>query len=224
MRVLAIETSTEIASVAVMIDGEVRAGRASAARARHGETLLPLVAEALSEAGLAKADIDLVAVGLGPGSFTGTRVGVAIAKGLAIGLGRPLVGVVSLLAMAREAPGRWLAPAIDAYKGEVYVALYEREASGIAERLAPFHDFPEGAAARIRAAHAGELVALGTAVRRHPSFAEALGATLLDESHDVPTAGAVAREGLARFLAQGPDDRASLEPRYVRASDATLPA
>lgn len=223
MRVLAIETSTEIASVAVMIDGRVTAERASEARARHGETLLPLLAEALAESGIAKADVDLVAVGLGPGSFTGTRVGVAIAKGLALGLDRPLVGVVSLLAMSRDVPGRWLAPAIDAYKGEVYVALFEREGNALVERVAPFHDLPERAAARIRAAHAGELVSFGTAIARHPAFSEALGAMLVD-SHDVPTASAVAREGLARFVAHGPDDRASLEPAYVRDSDATLPA
>ncbi|MCZ7683742.1 MAG: tRNA (adenosine(37)-N6)-threonylcarbamoyltransferase complex dimerization subunit type 1 TsaB [Sandaracinaceae bacterium] len=147
VRVLAMDTSTELGSVAVLESGELRAEVSARVRAKHGETLLPLIEQALAHASLERGAIDLIAVGIGPGSFTGTRIGVATAKGLAIALDRPLIGVVSLTAIARAAPGRWIAPVVDAHKGEVYLSVFER---GV-ERLAPLHAPPAEAAARARA-------------------------------------------------------------------------
>lgn len=216
------DTSTELGSVAVVEDGELRAEVSARVRAKHGETLLPLIQQALAHASIERGAIDLLAVGIGPGSFTGTRIGVATAKGLAIALDRPLIGVVSLTAIARAAPGRWIAPVVDAHKGEVYLSVFER---GV-ERLAPLHAPPAEAAARARAVAGDEpLVVCGSGVRRYPELADLLApCAILPAIWDAPRAAVLALEAEARFRERGPDDRAALEPLYVRPSDAKLPA
>jgi tRNA threonylcarbamoyladenosine biosynthesis protein TsaB len=225
VRVLAVDTSTELGSVAVLVDGELRAEIAARVRARHGETLLPLIAQALDHAGLERDELDLLAVGVGPGSFTGTRIGVATAKGLAIALDRPLMGVVSLSAIARAMPGRRVVPIVDAHKGEVYLSVHEREGERVVETLAPIHAAPLEAARQVRAAIGSEpLVLGGSGLRRYPEIAGALApADVLPALWDAPRAAMIALEAEARFVAQGPDDRAALEPLYVRPSDAVLP-
>jgi tRNA threonylcarbamoyladenosine biosynthesis protein TsaB len=225
VRVLAIDTSTELCTVAVLADGDLRAELDARVRAKHGEILFRLVDEALELAALDKHELDLLAVGLGPGSFTGTRVGVATAKGLAVALGRPLVGVVTLRAIAAAAPAPLVAPAVDAHKGEVYVALYAHGPDGLRERLAPTHAPPDEAVRQLAERAAGAPLALcGSGVRRYPEAFAALDGRSLAPIWDVPRAAVVARLALARHAARGPDDRAALEPLYVRPSDAKLPS
>lgn len=100
MRVLAIDTATDRATVAVLSFEEGNATLLTEASAsvdaRHGETLLPHVKDVVERAGGGPGSIELVAVGIGPGSFTGVRVGLATAKGLALGLSIPLIGVSTL--------------------------------------------------------------------------------------------------------------------------------
>lgn len=224
VRVLAMDTSTELGSVAVLVDGTLAVELSARVRARHGETLLPLIGAALDHAGLAREDVDLIAAGVGPGSFTGTRVGLATAKGLALALDRPLVGVVSLRAIARAAPGGWIVPVVDAHKGEVYAAVYERAGAALLERVAPFHAPPNEALASLRAVLPPEgAVACGSGLRRYPEAVEGALA-ILPPLFDVPRAAVVALEAEERFGAEGPDDRAALEPLYVRGADAVLPS
>lgn len=218
------DTSTELGSVAVVVDGELRSELTARVRAKHGETLLPLVAEALRLAAVQKGEVDLIAVGIGPGSFTGTRVGVATAKGLAVALDRPMVGVASLRAIAGAAPGRFVAPVVDAHKGEVYVALYERrDDATLRELVAPSHAPPDEAVALLAPHASPELVTCGSGVRRYPDFAARLGAHALPSLFDAPRAASIALEAIEKHAANGPDDRAALEPLYVRPSDAKLP-
>lgn len=223
------DTSTELGSVAVVIDGSLGAelgamlGPRPGGRARHGEMLLSLVRAALDHAGLAPRDLDLISVGVGPGSFTGTRIGVATAKGLALALDRPLVGVVSLAAIARAAPGAWIVPVVDAHKGEVYVAAYERVGAGLEERVAPLHAPPAEAFAALRGALPRRgVVACGSGVRRYPEHVDPA-LVVLPPLFDAPRAAIIALEAEARMASAGPDDRAALEPLYVRPSDAVLP-
>ncbi|MBX3270756.1 MAG: tRNA (adenosine(37)-N6)-threonylcarbamoyltransferase complex dimerization subunit type 1 TsaB [Sandaracinaceae bacterium] len=217
MRVLSIETSTDLGAVACVEAGALRAEVAASVRARHGERLFALLEQALDHAGWARADVDLVACGLGPGSFTGTRVGVAAAKGLALALDRPIRGVSSLVALALGAPGALLAPVADAHQGEVFLAVYERTAVGLLERLAPLHAGPEAALAAL--APFGGAVVFGAGARRYPDVL----CPMLPAIHDAPRAALIALEAEARFAAEGPHDRAALEPLYVRPSDAKLP-
>jgi tRNA A37 threonylcarbamoyladenosine modification protein TsaB len=116
---------------------------------------------------------------------------------------------------------------VHAHRGEIYAAVYERATEGPSEILAPFHALPAEAAARIReAAGERELLAVGDGYRRFEEvLTPALGRCEVGgDELDLPPAEAVAREGLKRFRAQGPDDTAALEPLYVRPSDAKLPA
>ena len=104
MRVLGIETSTSQTAVALVEQGKLVVGRSLARPKQSAERLLPMIAELLAEAGWQRRDIERIGVSVGPGSFTGLRIGIACAQGLSLGLGVPLVGVTSLRAMARAVP------------------------------------------------------------------------------------------------------------------------
>lgn len=193
MIVLAFDTSSRVVSVALCDDDGVLARRD--VEATPAEGLLGWVDEVLMAARVARDAIELVAVGTGPGLFTGTRVGVATAKGIAFALARPLVGVSSLVAVRRAVSADGLM--IDAGRGEVYALGAEGT---------PFLATPEVARARL----SGRLVASAS-----------LGLDL--PPAPTPDAAWIAREARARFAATGRDEVASLEPDYVRPSDATLP-
>jgi len=130
MKLLAIETATEACSVALWIDGDVRE-RFEIAPRRHAGLALPWAHALLAEAGVAKSQLDAVAVGRGPGAFTGVRLAIAIAQGIALALDRPVVGVSTLAALSMQAQGDWILAAIDARMGEVYLGAFERHAEGL---------------------------------------------------------------------------------------------
>jgi tRNA threonylcarbamoyladenosine biosynthesis protein TsaB len=111
--------------------GTVFASTTETAR-RHGRDLIPKLADTLREAGVRLGDVEVLAVGLGPGSYTGLRVGLTAAKTLAYATGVPLIGIDSLKAVALNAPIETLTMSViaDAQRGEVYVAEYAREAAG----------------------------------------------------------------------------------------------
>lgn len=127
--IVALDACTEACSVALQVEGRVLARYAVVPRG-HARELLPMLDGLLAEAGLPRQAIGLVAYGRGPGAFTGVRISVAVAQGLARGLDCPLVGVSSLLAVAGVAVGEGdagrIAVAMDARMGEVYWALCER--------------------------------------------------------------------------------------------------
>lgn len=140
MNLLAFELSTEACSVALWVDGDVRERHEIAPR-RHAEFALPWAEALLAEAGIAKSQLDAIAVGRGPGAFTGVRLGVAVAQGIALALDRPAVPVSTLAALAMRAlhsspppphagegwvggDGTHVLAAIDARMNEVYVAGY----------------------------------------------------------------------------------------------------
>ena len=125
MKLLALETATEACSVAVLVDGEVHE-RFEIAPRRHAELALPWAGQLLAEVGVAKSQLDAIAVGRGPGAFTGVRLAIAIAQGIALALDRPLLPVSTLAALAMRAPGNGdVLAAIDARMGEVYWAPFE---------------------------------------------------------------------------------------------------
>lgn len=126
MNLLALETSTEACSVAVLRNGEVHE-RFEIAPRRHAELALPWAQELLAEAGLPRTQLDAVAVGRGPGAFTGVRLGIALAQGIALGLDLPMLPVSTLAALAMRADGRGpVLAAIDARMGEVYAGAFMR--------------------------------------------------------------------------------------------------
>jgi tRNA threonylcarbamoyladenosine biosynthesis protein TsaB len=125
MNILALETAADPGAIALWLDGTIVARSCPAGRS-NSETLLPLVETALHEAGLGFADLDGIAFGSGPGSFTGLRVACGVAQGLAFARDLPLLGVGTLEAMALESGGERVIVALDARMGEVYVGFFER--------------------------------------------------------------------------------------------------
>ncbi len=133
LRLLAIETATEYCSVALYQDGEVIERYEHAPR-RHASLVLPWVEALLSEADVALSQLDAIAFGRGPGSFTGLRIAAGVTQGLAFGAGVPVVPVSTLAALARgacEATGKThILAALDARMKEVYWGAYHLEANG----------------------------------------------------------------------------------------------
>jgi tRNA threonylcarbamoyladenosine biosynthesis protein TsaB len=215
---LAIESAVA-PGVALLRGEEVLAQRACSHPA--AETLLPAIAALLAERELAIADVDAFAISIGPGSFTGLRVGLATLKGLAFGTARPAVAVPTLAALAQEAPAGEgaVVAALDARRGEVYAAAFDapggaalawlpegvyRASTLCAALRAPCRVVGDGAALVADAVR----TAFGGAVSLHPDCA--------------PGAAAVGRLG-ARALAAGAGvDPASLVPRYVRRAEAEV--
>ena len=123
MKLLAFETATEACSAAVWVDGEV-IERFDLAPRRHAELALPWAEDVLREAGVRRSELDAIAVGRGPGAFTGVRLAIAIAQGIALALDRPIVPVSTLAALALQSRAPRVLAAIDARMGEVYAAAY----------------------------------------------------------------------------------------------------
>lgn len=215
VRILALETSTKVGSVALLEEGRVIASLSGGVDARHGDTLVPMVEAALREAGWKVSELGAVAVGLGPGSFTGTRIAAACAKGLHVAAKVPLVGVSSFAGLARRALAEkdgQIGVVADAGRGAVFAALYGQ--GGIIGET--FEASPEAAAERLRDAH----YFVGSALVR---YAETFSRSL-DADFDQPRADEVGLVGGELFASRGPDDASALEPLYIRGSDAKLPA
>lgn len=126
-RIILIETSTALCSVALAEYGAVAAYRESSAPKAHASLTAVFIQEMLEERGLNLADCDAVCVSMGPGSYTGLRVGVSTAKGLCFGSGKPLLAVGTLDTLVAQASGdyRYIIPMVDARRMEVYTAVFE---------------------------------------------------------------------------------------------------
>ncbi|HXG60935.1 MAG TPA: tRNA (adenosine(37)-N6)-threonylcarbamoyltransferase complex dimerization subunit type 1 TsaB [Planctomycetota bacterium] len=216
MRVLGIESSGTRGGVALLEEERVLGVRLFEKGMVHGREIAPAIRALLEEAGLPPAAIDLVACDVGPGSYTGLRVGLAAAKGLALALGRPVIGVPSLDALADAALGhaRLVVPALDAKWDQIYGALYEegrRVTDYLAEKPAVF-------AARVPP---GAFV-LGDALDAYGAlFRDAVRAPrdLWD-----PRPERIALLGRRRYAAGLRHDAATLAPLYLRPTEAELKA
>ena len=138
MKILALETSAKAVSAAVSEDGKILCSGYQDTGLTHSRTLMPIVEHILKNTGLTVADMDAIAVAAGPGSFTGIRIGVAAAKGLAFAADKPAVGVSTLAAMARNVAfcDGLVVCAMDARRQQVYNALFEAK-DGQLLRLTP---------------------------------------------------------------------------------------
>jgi tRNA threonylcarbamoyladenosine biosynthesis protein TsaB len=210
---LGISTSTEQGSVALVDEGRVLASEAWIHLEGHAERLFAALDEVLARAGADRADLGIVGCDVGPGSFTGVRVGVASAQGVALGLGLRIVPVLSLEAIAFAASSAWpdvraFAPAIDAKKDEAYLV----EVLDGRRRGEPVHLARAEAIAWLEAARLRGTEPVG-------AFAQVLlGGPPPGELDALPHAVAVARLALARRDEAVPVARVA--PEYVRAPDA----
>jgi tRNA threonylcarbamoyladenosine biosynthesis protein TsaB len=228
VRALGIETATSIASVGIVGADHVLAAQSLPQGGSHARTLLPLIDSTLASAAIGLRDLDLIAVSIGPGSFTGLRIGLSVAKGLAMATGLPVVSVPTLEAYARSAGPRpgLVCPVLDARKGEVYAAAFRwsdgRQRSSQPECVAA----PAAVAPQRFAASIGlPCTLIGDGVDAYAAMwrrALGEGAELVPYAALPPSGSVVARLGLARAAAFGVDDCADLEPRYCRLSEAEL--
>ena len=218
---LCLDTSTPTARVAMVdLDGQVRFS-AEVTADRHAGHLMPLCSGLLSDAGVAVGDLAGIACGGGPGSFTGLRVGLAAAKGMAMATGVPLHVVSSLEALAVDLlaaePAATAVPCLDAGKGEVYVAAYASDPAHLVRELAPPARLaPEGVAAWGAPLRAPHLAGNG-AVRHRERLA---GLTVVDVAG--PTALSVGRLALLQRARGEAADLASVVPFYGRPPDITV--
>ena len=188
----------------------------------HVITVPALIDRVLACAGMTLEMVDGVAVSIGPGSFTGLRIGLALAKGIAFAAGGPLVGVATLEALAWVAdatPGDTICAALDARKREVYAALFTAAPTG-PQRLTPDMALaPEALAGSLPA----RCVVVGDAADVYTGVL-ASGCIVRPFATHHPRGGVVARLGWERLVAGQWANAGELEPTYVRAPDATLPA
>jgi tRNA threonylcarbamoyladenosine biosynthesis protein TsaB len=213
VRTLGLETSTRRGSVALLEDGLVVGCLEHEAPNSHAELLLPLVERALADAGWPKSSLDRLGVGVGPGSFTGLRVGIALAEGLSVGLDRPLIGVGSLLAMAHgalvERPAGPCCALLDARRGELFAAVYiDRTVELHAPVALPAQHLPEF----LR--DFGAVTVVGEVARALSLGALYLGSPWLDLPH---------ARWVAALAEQLDENAFPPEPAYVRGIGATLP-
>lgn len=137
MKILAFETATEACSVALYIDGEVRE-RFDVVPKQHTQLALPWAEQLLIEAGIKKSQLDAIAVGIGPGAFTGVRLAVALVQGIALALDKPVLPISTLAALAMQAADletNRIVAAIDARMGEIYCAEFRLNPDGLVEAL-----------------------------------------------------------------------------------------
>ena len=217
MRILALETSTDWCSVALG-DGVRWHRRDERAGQDHSERLLPMIDAALAEAGWSLRDIDGVAFGAGPGSFTGIRIGCGVAQGLAFGRGLPVIAVSTLVAIAHEAfrARGWsrVLACLDARMREVYAGAYVREGDGWREKVAPAVGLP-GTIVRPAAPEHEDWMGAGNGFGAYPALASQLALTEVDGSIR-PTAKAIGELALPRLAAGDGVAAADALPVYVR--------
>ena len=144
MKILAIETSTELCCAALWLDGKVDA-REELAGQRHSELLLPMIDALLESHGLKAVELDCIAFGAGPGSFTGLRIACGVAQGIAFGIDVPVIGIGTLAALAAASQADRVVCCLDARMGEVYHAAYERRRGDWHEVHAPSLCRPDAA-------------------------------------------------------------------------------
>jgi tRNA threonylcarbamoyladenosine biosynthesis protein TsaB len=216
MRLLALDTSTEACSAALLLDGGLRM-RFQLTERSHAGLLLPMIEGLLDDAGIALTDLDGLAFGRGPGAFTGLRIACGVVQGLALGADLPVAPVSSLAAVAAQvqaAPGEAVLVCNDARMGEVYWGVYRCLAHGGVESLCDEAVSPplrvgEGVPAQFHAA--------GNALPRYPELAKRLCQAGL-QLHDglYPRADAIARLGAIELTAGRGVPAEQALPVYVR--------
>ncbi|MHB1419518.1 MAG: tRNA (adenosine(37)-N6)-threonylcarbamoyltransferase complex dimerization subunit type 1 TsaB [Bacillota bacterium] len=226
MRVLGVDSATSVASVAIVEDDQVRAEIFLNTGTKHAQSLMIVVNQVLENAGLTLSALDGLAVVLGPGSFTGLRIGLATVKGLALVTGLPVIGIPTLDGLAMNAAGMpgLICPILNARKNEVYTAIYRSEGLGM-KRVSDYLAVgPQILAGQLTGSDE-QVTFLGDG---WPVYREILQATLGDRiravffTNALPRASQIAWLGLSRLRAGEKDDLHGLTPLYIRPSEAEI--
>ena len=219
LTILALDTSTEACSVACWRWGEVFAQKYAHLGHGHAEALVPMVASVMAESGLCYDQLDAIAVTIGPGTFTGLRVGLAAARGLALASSKPMIGVTTLEAIAHAAQfdERSVLAVLDARRGQLYAQAFDPMLMPIGPPSAlPLQDIQS-----LRPAGPYVVAGTGAALAR-PHLLDSTtpeGDVMFDSGDGFPRAVVVARIASARE----PLPLTTIRPLYLRAPDVTVP-
>ena len=233
-RLLAFDCATSVRSVAVWQEGKILSHLQEQASTGEAQRLIPLIEAAMADAGMNYRDLEGVAVTLGPGSFTGIRVGLATARGLCLAAEKPLLGITTLEALAGDCPDPMILATVDSRRREPFVQVFYRDpmsSSDLSTEPYPLTEphpltepmacEPELLASVVRASAEGPLTVIGD---RATDIVELLRADKIDASLGapaVPDAASVARIAASRFAAaQKIPSLAAAAPLYLRPADA----
>lgn len=227
MKILSIDTTVVAGSVALSEGARLVVQEQQRVAGTHSERLISSIDHMLSLAGWRKEEIEAIAVAIGPGSFTGLRIGLAAAKGMAMGLGIPVAGVSSLESLAQNGAGfeGTVVPLIDAKRGELFAAAWAVAASSRMKRLiGEFAAAPDQVIRTLKSIK-GDLLLVGDGAL---AYEQALKKGLGRRAHVAQGAMAVAQAvnlailAIPRLSRGRGDDLAALVPDYVRLSDAEI--
>ena len=227
MNILALDTSTEYLSLCLSLAGEVYAHDSHAGQS-HSREILPALRALLDKAGVEIQDLDGIAFGAGPGSFTGLRIGCGVAQGLAFGAGLPVIGISTLMALAQNTQGKYTKSAnteterviacLDARMGEVYHAAYVRNGDSWDEVSAPGLYKPD----QVPPLDGDHWTGIGTGWAAYPellkaAYGEQVSTVLLEALvYDHPAAISIAELALPLFHAGLGRPAAEAAPVYIR--------
>jgi len=228
MRILAVDSATPVAGVALLHDGTLLKEEFTNYKKTHSETLMPMIHRVLQECDCTMTEVDALAVTTGPGSFTGLRIGLALVKGLALATGISVVGVNTLEVMAHNIydSEALVCPLLNARKGEVYCGFYQVEGRpvSLAEmRACSPAEFCEQALSILAASEATKIILLGDGYLPYQElFREQLGdKAIMAPSHlMLPRASTLADLAVERVSRGEFEDVFGLRPVYIRLSEA----
>ena len=222
MLILGIETATEQVSVAIAGHEGVIALFEVARGRRHAEILTPAIEFICARSDIGLDEIGLVAVDVGPGLFTGMRVGLATGKALALALRLPMIGISSLdlLAFPHRRSDRVVVPVIDARKGEVFYAMYRQVPGGLQQVVAPRVGPVDELVADLLARSQEALCVGDGALRYRDRILDGFHCEIADDAH--PSAGPLVQLAHARALREDWVSPAHIRPVYLRQPDAQI--
>lgn len=224
MYILGIDTATRVAGVAVLNEERLIVEKFLNNQKTHSQNLLPMIAQAVLEAGITPADLGGIAVTMGPGSFTGLRIGMAAAKSLAQVLNIPIKGISTLETLAFNVLGvpGLICPILDAQRNQVYAAIYYTGEDQLVKMEGPYALSIDSLVDNLQKHHR-EVTFLGDAVAVYGAELLAkmeTNAHLASKINCLPRAAAVAELGFKAIARGDYDDTILLTPFYIRQSEA----
>lgn len=222
MKILGIDTSSRVLSIALSQDDDIIAEENYILERRHSSFLIPKIQGLLEGAGMSIKAVDGFIIGLGPGSFTGLRIGVSAVKGFGIATQKPCIGVPSIDAMAfnAEVDTESIVPVIDAKRGRVYGAVYKKRQSHIIKKtdhlLLPIDKLMK----KVK----GPAIFLGDGLELYRQDIEKLnkGSMFLEEEYWYPRAGNLIKLGIKKIRKGKKSDLSKLEPIYLYPKDCQV--
>ena len=226
MIIIGIETATERLSASLLVENDRIFERHKDSRSSHCELLTGLLLELVNEADVSFEEIDCIAVSVGPGSFTGLRIGIATAMGLAYGLGITACGINTLMGLAWNSieTGALVCPIIDAKRSEVYTALY-RTGDNMPQTVIEPVAIPIAKLAEILLKRNEKVTITGPAAEIFRDILKdspGISASFIPQDSAQPSARSIAELGLINFRLNGGVNPGILKPVYLRRSDAEI--